>query len=264
MKTLFILSIALIGLSFIKQKEFTPPGTVQINDTLYADETELSNFSYREFEDWTAQAYGKNSKEHLFTLPDTNVWIEKLSYNMPYCQYYYRHPAYKDYPVVGVSYEQGLAFCKWRTARVKLFLSIKKDFKNQNIEYRLPTKNEWELLAAASLNIFYNNGVDEKGNAKLNCIMPLDIIIVKGKNKYLNTNVDVMAPVNSYTKNYFGLYNLIGNVSEMTSEKGICKGGAWNNRLEQMRIGKDISYTKPSATIGFRCVCIIKDYKMNY
>ena len=45
-------------------------------------------------------------------------------------------------------------------------------------------------------------------------------------------NTDVTAPVNSYTKNYFGLYNLIGNVAEMTSEKGICKGGTWNNRLE--------------------------------
>ncbi len=265
MKTLFIyLTIAITGLSFIKQKEFTPPGTIQINDTLYADETEISNLGWREFEDWTAQVYGKNSKEHLFVLPDTNVWIEKLSYNMPYVQYYYRHPAYKDYPVVGVSYEQVLAFCNWRTARVKMFLSIKKNFKNQNIAYRLPTKTEWELLATASLNIFYNNGVDEKGNARLNCVIPVDTIIVKGKTKYLNANNDVTVPVNSYTKNYFGLYNMIGNVAEMTFEKGTCKGGAWNNRLEQIRIGKDITYAKPSASVGFRCVCVINKNKMNY
>ena len=265
MKPLLIsLSIALIGLSFIKQKEFTPPGTIQINDTLYADETEISNFSYREFEGWSAQVYGKNSKEHLATIPDTNVWVEKLSYNMPYVQYYYRHPAYKDYPVVGISYEQAVAFCNWRTNRVKMFLSIKKDFKNQNLTYRLPTRSEWELLAESSLNVFNNNGVDEKGNAKLNCIIPFDTIIIKGKTKSLNSNADVTAPVDSYTKNYFGLYNMIGNVAEMTTVKGVCKGGAWNNRIEQMRIGKDITYTKPSASIGFRCVCVINKNKMNY
>ena len=264
MKTLFIyLSIAIIGLSFIKQKEFIPPGTVQINDTLFADETEVSNVSWREFEFWTAQVYGKNSKEYLAVLPDTMVWREKLSNNEPYVIHYYRHAAYKDYPVVGISYEQAMAFCKWRTARVKMFLSIKKDFKNQDINYRLPTKTEWELLASASLNVFNNNGVDEKGNSKLNCIIPIDSITIKEKNKHMHTNADVTAYVYSYTKNNFGLYNMIGNVAEMTSEKSICKGGAWNNRLEQVRIGKDINYTKPSSTIGFRCVCVIKKNKLS-
>jgi formylglycine-generating enzyme required for sulfatase activity len=264
MKPLFIsLSIALIGLSFIKQKEFIPPGTVQINDTLYADETEITNSSWLEFEQWTAGFYGKNSKEYLGILPDSTVWIDKLTYNMPYVQYYYRHPAYKDYPVVGISYEQAKAFCIWRTARVKYFLSIKKEYKNQNFEYRLPNKAEWELFAAASLNVFENKGFDEKGNPKLNCIMDVDSIVIKGKTKAINFNSDVTAPVDSYYKNRFGLYNMIGNVSEMIEDKGICKGGAWNNRLEQMRIGNELTYIKPSATLGFRCVCIVKKNKMS-
>ena len=264
MKPLFIsLSIALIGLSFIKQKEFTPPGTVQINDTLYADETEITNFSWLEFEQWTAGFYGKTSKEYLAILPDTNVWIEKLSYNMPYVQYYYRHPAYKDYPVVGISYEQAKAFCIWRTARVKYFLSLSKDYKSKSLEYRLPTKEEWELFATASLSVFNNKGFDEKGNPKLNCLNDVDSIVVKGKIKAINFNSDITSPVKSYHKNHFGLYNIIGNVSEMVDDKGICKGGAWNNRLDQMRIGKELTYTKPSATLGFRCVCIIKRNKMS-
>jgi len=262
MKPLFIsLSIALIGLSFVRQKELTPPGTVQINDTLYADETEITNFSWQEFEWSTAQKYGKQSKEHLATLPDTMVWQEKNTYNEPYVHYYYRHPAYKDYPVVGISYEQAKAFCIWRTARVKYFLSIKKEYKNQNFEYRLPNKAEWELLAAASLNVFENKGFDEKGNPKLNCLMDIDSIVIKGKTKAINFNSDVTAPVKSYIKNSYSLYNVIGNVSEMVEENGICKGGAWNNRLEQMRIGKELTYSKPSAALGFRCICIIKKLK---
>ncbi len=264
MKPLFIsLSIALIGLSFIKQKEFTPPGTFQINDTLYADETEISNIDWQEFEWWTKSIYGANSKEHLATLPDTLVWREKNTYNEPYVKYYYRHPAYKDYPVVGISYEQAKAYCIWRTARVKSQLLQKKDFKNQAFEYRLPTKAEWELLAESSLSIFENKGFDVKGNPKLNCLMDVDSIVIKGKTKVINFNSDVTAPVKSYYKNHFGLYNMIGNVSEMIENKGICKGGAWNNRIDQMRIGKELTYTKPSAALGFRCVCIIKKTKMS-
>ena len=238
---------------FHQRKTFTPPGTIQINDTLFADETEISNFSWTEYEYWTKAIYGANSKEHLATLPDTIVWKEKLSCNEAYVQYYYRHPAYKNYPVVGISYEQAVAYCKWRTERVKTHLSIKKDFKNQNIEYRLPTKAEWEKLAETSSFVLNNNGKNEKGIYQLNCVNPLP----NGDCTHA-PYPDVTAPVYSYEKNFIGLYNLIGNVAEMIQEKGICKGGGWRNRLEECRVGKDQEYTKPNSWTGFRCVCIIK------
>ena len=31
---------------------------------------------------------------------------------------YFRHPAYQDYPVVGVSWQQAVDYCDWRTDRV--------------------------------------------------------------------------------------------------------------------------------------------------
>ncbi|HEY5325593.1 MAG TPA: SUMF1/EgtB/PvdO family nonheme iron enzyme, partial [Mucilaginibacter sp.] len=50
--------------------------------------------------------------------PDTLVWRQPLSYNEPYVDTYLRHPAYQDYPVVGVSWDQAQDYCTWRTDRV--------------------------------------------------------------------------------------------------------------------------------------------------
>jgi len=241
-------AMACLCLSFTKEKTFIPPGTVQINDTLFADEAEITNNAWQEYEFWTASIYGKNSKEHLATLPDTLVWREKNSYNEPYVQYYYRHPAYKEYPIVGVSYEQAIAYCKWRTERVKSVLTVKKIFKIQNFEYRLPSKTEWEKLAETSSLFLSNKGKNEKGAYQVNCAHPDTIG---------TPYPDVTAPVYSYWKNSFGLFNMTGNVAEMVSEKGISKGGGWRNNLEECRIGKDAQYTKPTAWLGFRCVCVI-------
>ena len=256
-KYVFIFCFSLIVFSFTnnKPKKFVPPGTVQITEKFFADETEISNLSWLEFEFWIKTKYGKNSKEHLATLPDTLVWLEKLIYNEPYVIYYYRHMAYKDYPVVGISFEQALAFCKWRTERVKEYYYIRYK-KELNIEYRLPTKQEWELLSNNGSGIFSNYGKNEKGQYKLNVARPLSDSLVK--NLFMNDNADVTAPVYSYWKNNFGLYNMFGNVSEMTDEYGVSKGGGWRNNLDDCRAGKDIIYSKPVSWLGFRCVCELK------
>lgn len=256
--SLALVVMAAITASFTVQtkKQFTPPGTVQINDTLFADECEIDNFSWQEYELAMATAYGKNSKQHMATLPDTLVWRDNLSYNEPYVEYYYRHPAYRNYPVVGVSYEQAVAYCKWRTERVKMFMTVAKKYSVMNFEYRLPTKTEWEKLAETSAGFINNGGRNEKGQYRLNCIST-DAAIKSPT----NDNADVTAPVRSYYKNLFGIYNMTGNVAEMVSEKGICKGGGWRNNIEECRIGLDKEYTKPTAWLGFRCICVIKKSK---
>lgn len=256
MKTLFTtVVLATLCLSFSKTKSFTPPGTVRVSDTLFVDATEITNLSWREYEYSVKAMYGANSKEHLATLPDTLCWRDKLSDNEPYVQHYYRHIAYSQFPVVGISYEQAIAFCKWRTGQVKSLLSIKKDFAHSHFEYRLPTKAEWEFFSQSSGMFFNNNGKDEKGNALANFLS----LQSNGDATSPNTRyADVTSPVVSYTPNSLKLYNTIGNVAEMVADKGICKGGGWRNRPEECRVGKDIVYTKPTAWIGFRCVCVMK------
>jgi hypothetical protein len=148
------LSLLLFSFSSKKDKKFIPPGTIQITETFFADKFEISNGVWAEYEWSIKNKYGSRSSEHLATLPDTLVWLEKSTHNEPYVSYYYRHPAYKNYPVVGISYEQALAFCKWRTERVKTFCYIR-DKKEKNIEYRLPTKEEWELFTTALDRVFF-------------------------------------------------------------------------------------------------------------
>ena len=256
-RTAFMLLLAAFSFSFSlrKTKNFIPPGTVPITETFFADEAEVSNSSWREYEFWTANKYGWKSKEHLQTLPDTLVWKAQKNYNEPYVTYYYRHAAYQNYPVVGVSYEQAQAYCQWRTEWVRdSYIQAKK--KELNIQYRLPTKAEWELISDHRTSVFFHEGKTEKGVYKLNCTHPQDSSQKSGK-LFNPDNADVTTPVYSYWKNSFGLFNTFGNVSEMTAEKGISKGGSWYHQLEECRPGKDIPYSKPESWLGFRCVCVI-------
>lgn len=255
---IFSIVIIVIAFSFTtkKDKPFIPPGTSQITESFFADETEISNFAWQEYEFSTITKFGKNSKEHLETLPDTLVWLEKSTYNEPYVKYYYRHPAYKDYPVVGVSYEQAVAFCKWRTESVKTFFYIKNK-KEINIEYRLPTKEEWELLSTVPPYFLNNEGKNKKGEVMFNHCWMTDSISKKYFSEH-KSYPDVTVPTYSYWKNSYGLYNIFGNVAEMINEKGVSKGGSWRNRLEECRAGKAISYNGPTAWLGFRCICMVK------
>lgn len=244
-------------------KMINPTGTVKINDQLYMDETEITNFNWQEYVMWLAKKHGETAVEYKNALPDTLVWRNKESQNEPYVQYYYSHPAYKEFPVIGISYEQAVQYCKWRTERVKeLFktkqLTDKKNVYPSNFEYRLPTKEEWEAAAKIGYSEKTKKLLETKHKGQLlaNLRRKLEDNVVVAGNP--TQNADVTAPVKSYWPNAAGCYNLIGNVAEMINQQGLAKGGSWINNPNEIAIEKEITYTKPAAWLGFRCVAEIK------
>lgn len=92
--------------------------------SFYMDETEVSNFDYLEYLHFLVRVYPEMPQIYIQALPDTLVWLEELSYNEPFVETYLRHPAYMDYPVVGVSWLQTQEYCKWRGDRVNEMILI--------------------------------------------------------------------------------------------------------------------------------------------
>lgn len=95
--------------------------------SFYMDETEIRNLDYIEYLYWTSKVFGNLYPQvYRNALPDTLVWRDPLAYNEPFVENYLRHPAYRDYPVVGVSWVQASRYADWRTDRVNEMILIRK------------------------------------------------------------------------------------------------------------------------------------------
>ena len=107
---------------------------------------EITNFDYLEF---LLDVKKKDTALYRKILPDTLVWRERLAYNEPYVDYYFRHPAYRNYPVVGISYNQAVEYCKWATTRI----NEHDDLAYGKILVDLPNEEEWEYAARGGFDL---------------------------------------------------------------------------------------------------------------
>ncbi|MFL9832378.1 gliding motility lipoprotein GldJ [Flavobacterium sp. ST-87] len=110
--------------------------TQQHVQSFYMDETEVTNFMYLEYLDWVKNVFSPTDENYKDVyngvVPDTLVWRNRLGYNETMTNNYLRHPAYAEYPVVGVNWIQAVDFAKWRTDRVNEGILEKNGYLKKN------------------------------------------------------------------------------------------------------------------------------------
>jgi len=153
-------------------------------------------------------------KDTTKVYPDTLVWIRDFaySYNEPMTKRYYAHPAYGNYPVVGVNWKMANAFCQWRTHYLNSYLDSKK--RPQESDFRLPTEAQWEYAArggrSQSMFPWGNYYLRNKKGCLLANFKP-------GRGNYPEDGGFYTVRADAYWPNDFGLYCMSGNVAEWTS-----------------------------------------------
>lgn len=100
--------------------------------SFYMDQTEIRNVDYREYTHWLRRVFTDMPHVYQDALPDTLVWRRPLAYNEPYVEYYFRHPAYHNYPVVGVNWKQASDYCLWRSDRVNEQILVEEGILDHN------------------------------------------------------------------------------------------------------------------------------------
>ena len=233
-----------------------------------------------------AYAQGKKPflrRESINIYPDTLCWIHDYTYanNDPMSESYFWHPAFDNYPVVGVNWKQARAFCYWRTHLRNVYL-MGKDWAWEQ-DFRLPSEAEWEYAARGDLHASpYGFGGPYAMN-KQGCFL------ANFKPRRGDYGADGgMYPiiVAHYHPNDYGLYDMQGNVSEWCEDafnesanifthdlnmqytyyakksdpevlkRKVIRGGSWKDISEFMRI-QTRSYEYQDSCkpyVGFRCV----------
>lgn len=234
---------------------------------------EVTNIDYREF----LADLKRNGDMEVWkdVQPDTNVWMKEGSGGEPWARIYHWHPAYDEYPVVGVSKKAAEVYCKWLGQKWAEYDKKPKELEGVQLEYRLPTKEEWMYAARGGHQYakFPWGGYylrNSKGCALANYKQVPDNAIKYNREKGSYEIVSVSSsknnnngPLNSQSMfpNDYGIYNMSGNVSEWLAD-GSTKGGSWNSTGYYTQIDAEDEFPnlngQPSPFVGFRPVAVIK------
>jgi gliding motility-associated lipoprotein GldK len=269
----------------------------------YMDDTEITNNEYRMFIEVlksgdTAESnlFGKLDKEmrnmpgdwnssKLINLqfedlikkvyPDTMCWMRDYAHHMgdPMMEYYYAHPAFDEYPVVGVSWYAAKVFCVWRTTYLNR--SRKQAGLFDMPKFRLPSEAEWEYAARGGRDLApYPWGGPYIRNQK-GCLLAN---FKPGRGNYYDDGFAYTAPVGAFFSNDYGLYDMAGNVSEWCEDafneaayplvwdmnptyfddadsRKVIRGGSWKDIAYYLQTGtRTYEYADSAKShLGFRC-----------
>lgn len=226
----------------------------------YIAKGEVSCLAYKEF---TADIKKKGDEVLLQKIQiDTNVWDMK-----EYRATYGIHPAFDNYPVVGISKFAAEEYCRWLTEK----------YGNGIWEFRLPTHNEWMRAAQGThekvpypwgknymdgyyllhRHTYFCNFGDWYGIENMQYNASFKEVILKGRSGNRD-GFNYTAYSNFYPKNDFGLSNMNGNVAELVSDESMAVGGSWKSGGYDVRVESTKPFSKPNDEVGFRPVAVRK------
>lgn len=238
--------------------------------------------------DWQQAAHDRASsrtshihREKIKVYPDTLCWVRDYaySYNEPMTRNYFWHPAFDEYPVVGVNWKMAKAFSYWRS---KIWDMYSSDGINTE-DFRLPTEHEWEYAARGGrAEAPYPWGAYYTRNAK-GCLLAN---FKPGRGNYPEDGGLYTVKADGYYPNDYGLYCMAGNVAEwtetayyenaytfmhdlnpdirydakdsdpITAKRKVIRGGSWKDVAHYLQTGNRC-YEYQDTTkcyVGFRCV----------
>jgi hypothetical protein len=274
-------------------EEITPPNGILISENFYCDQSETTNFNWLEYMFWLNKIYGTRSSEYLGANLDTLVWVDEDSCTYKYANYYLRHPAYRDYPVVGVSHQQALNYSKWRSDRVFEYILIQKgiidlnsaqtketafsiekfftgkieridtlkqviyypEFSLPNIAERKEILHYSDSLDSNYIHLYYSDYGQKDDFSLIHCNFE------PCPND--STRMDPTRPVSTYRsrKKIQPIYHLRGNVGEWAKEEGVSFGGSWGDELSHILQNDALQSPNTSKFIGFRNICRYKKWR---
>jgi len=171
---------------------------------------------------------------------------------------------YLNTPITGISYNQAIDFCKWRTMTDSLRYFTPPDWTNLGVArarithgesyiFSLPTPQEFDNINPNQDSIANRKGIIANYNYK-------NAQYSTKKSKAIENDEcgKTLMKFYSFFDSNKGIYettvDMQGNAAEMTSVKGIAKGGSYFHNANESLKGKNNLYTKPEAWLGFRCV----------
>jgi formylglycine-generating enzyme required for sulfatase activity len=297
----------------LKKTSWTPPNGIWLKENTFIDQTEIANIHWLEFlfylqRDSSAELHQRMipysaNEDFIFRsflnwkhLEDSGAFINSshlidssYSQRNSLKENYFRYPGFRYFPVVGITHEQALMYCQWRSQVVSTAVNqeLEKKGSHERVYYnfRLPSEEEWELAASGLLDPDkYPRGLSQE-------YVPYDKMlrkdVVKNKvcpacnfdsllhpafvsdynlpftcsgNKYYRNGFNFLGYIYDNSPNRIDLYNMIGNVAEMTSEPGLAKGGSWTHEPEVCTIKNKFHYECPNEWTGFRCICDVFIY----
>lgn len=174
-----------------------------------------------------------------------------------------------EQPVVRVSWDEAMAFCKWLSTRTGLHVS-------------LPTETQWEYACRAGTDtaLWYGT-LDDDFSTMANLSdathhtvhyphVPNALPPWRPADTRFDDHRRVSAPVGTFAQNPWGLYDMHGNVSEWTcstyaptlgqpqqDNRCVVRGGSWLSRPRRATSAFRLHYEASHAVhdVGFRVIC---------